>query len=98
MMTISTDSTNNTDRTASADTLKLACRCARVADELRGGETIVLDLSRVTPIADYFVITTGTSRRQMHAIADEINQLMKETDSRRIGIEGYDGDTWVLQE
>ena len=32
----------------------------------------VLDLTDVTPIVDFFVICTGTSRRQMHAIAEEV--------------------------
>jgi hypothetical protein len=44
-----------------------ACRAARILDELRGQNTLVLDLTHITPIVDYFVITTATSTRQMRA-------------------------------
>lgn len=98
MKTISTDSSDSQNRTAQQHALQLACGCARAADEFRGADTVVLDLTGVTRIADYFVITTGTSRRQMHAIADETNRIMKAAGSKRIGIEGYDGDSWVLQD
>ena len=98
MKTITTDSRKARRDTASQQALRLACRCAKVADEYRGADTVVLNLTSVTRIADFFVITTATSRRQMHAIADEINRMMKQAESKRIGTEGYDGDTWVLQD
>ena len=78
--------------------LRSACLCAKVADEYRGADTVVIELAHVTPIVDYFVVTTGTSRRQMHAIADEVDRVLEEAGNQRIGIEGYDGDTWVLQD
>jgi len=73
-----------------------ACLCARVADEYRGKDTLVLDLTRVTPIVDYFVITTATSGRQMHAIADEVSRTLTGEGSTRLGVEGADGNSWIL--
>ena len=74
-----------------------ACLCANVADEYRGQETLVLDLTAVTPIVDYFVITTATSKRQMHAIADESDRVLSAEGSRRLGREGYDNSSpWLL--
>jgi len=58
----------------------------------------VLDLTGVTPIVDYFVIATGTSRRQMHAVAEEADRVLSDKGSARIGIEGYKGSTWILQD
>src|SRR5262245_9391992 len=52
---------------ARARSLMDACRCARAAEDSRGKDTLVLDLTDVTPIVDYFVITTGASGRQMNA-------------------------------
>ena len=45
-----------------------------------------------------FVIATGTSHRQMHAIADEVNRKLKrEGGSRRLNIEGYRTEgNWIL--
>ena len=69
-----------------------------MADEHRGRETIVLDLTAVTPIVDFFVISTGTSKRQMHAIAEETDRVLKIEGSRRLGREGLDSGIWILQD
>lgn len=81
-----------------AAALASASRIAAACEGLRGKETIVLDLTSVTPLFDFFVITTATNRRQMHAIADEVNRLMKRQGSTRLGLEGYDGSTWVVED
>jgi ribosome-associated protein len=78
--------------------IRPACLCARIADEYRGKDTRVLDLTSVTPIFDFFVITTATSARQMRAIVDEVNRAMTTEGSRRIGIEGATSGTWILQD
>jgi ribosome-associated protein len=78
--------------------LQHACLAAKVCDDLRGKDTLVLDLTGITPLFDYFVITTGTSRRQMHAIADEVDRVLKEHGSRRMGLEGYESGTWIVQD
>jgi ribosome-associated protein len=59
---------------------------------------VVLDLTEVTPIVDFFVITTGTSARQMHAIAEEVHRVLKAEGSQRLGLEGFDSSTWILQD
>ena len=73
-----------------------ALRCAQIADEYRGRDTIVLDLTGLTPIVDFFVITTGTSRRQMHAITEEVHRVLKADGQKRIGVEGAESETWIL--
>lgn len=77
----------------------LACLAAQTCADLKGKDPIVLDMTSVTPIVDFFVITTATSGRQMRAIAEEIEQLMKSHGSRpRIGVEGRESETWILQD
>ena len=78
--------------------LRRACACAKVCDDFRGQNTIVLDLTEVTPIFDYFVITSATSRRQMQAIAEETGRIMKSDGERPRGVEGADSSTWILQD
>jgi len=76
---------------------ELAVTAARVAAENRGRDVIVIDVRQLTPMFDYFVVATGTSRRQIHAMADEIDRVLnKELGSARLGIEGYDRGGWVL--
>ena len=78
--------------------LHQACLAAKVCDDLRGQDTVVLDLTGITPLFDYFVITTGNSRRQLHAIAEEKDRVLSEQGSRRMGIEGYESSTWIVQD
>lgn len=77
--------------------LQLAMAAARVAMENRGQDVAVLDLREVTPVFDYFVLATGTSRRQLHAISEEIDhKLEDDLGDARMGIEGYSESTWIL--
>ena len=76
---------------------KLATVAAQIAEENRGQDVVILDLRELTCIFDFFVIATGTSRRQLHAMADEIDhKLSDELGDKRLGIEGYHGSGWVL--
>lgn len=75
-----------------------AILCAKVADEFRGKNTVVLDLTGITPIVDFFVISTGNARRQMHAIAEEVDRILEQRGSDRVGLEGYRESNWILQD
>ncbi len=75
---------------------ELAIECARVADEHRGEQILVLDMTQLTPIVDYFVIITGSTRRRIHTIVEEIDRAMEEAGEQRLGLEGYDSSRWVL--
>jgi ribosome-associated protein len=76
-----------------------ACRAASVCDQYRGQDTVVLDVSGITALFDYFVITTATNRRQMHALADEAARSLKRHGEQRLSREGYAGDsTWIVED
>ena len=54
-------------------------------------------MRELTSIFDYFVLATGSSRRQLHAISEEIDHTLEETLSdHRLGIEGYVEGRWIL--
>lgn len=77
--------------------LQLAVAAARTAQENRGQDVVLLDLRDLTCMFDYFVIAGGTSRRQLHAMSDEIDhKLEDDLHDKRMGIEGYDGSSWIL--
>lgn len=84
-------------RTDPERSLTLALAAARTAAENGGTEIVVLDMSKHTAIFDYFVIATGTSRRQLHAISEEIdNTLEKDLNDKRMNIDGYDDSKWIV--
>jgi ribosome-associated protein len=70
---------------------------AQTAHDNRGQNILVLDLRELTPVFDYFVIATGTSRRQLHAMAEEIDrELVEKFNDKRLGQEGYAVGNWIL--
>ena len=94
--TLSSASVPRTDE-CSARSLDLAIAAARTAEENRGRDIVVLDVRKLTSMFDYFVIVSGTSRRQLHAMSEEIDhRLEDELDDERMGIEGYAESRWIL--
>src|SRR5262245_36323589 len=66
--------------------LQLALAAARTAEEDHGRAIVILDLRQLTPIFDYFVIATGSSRRQLHAMAEDIDHVLEDDlGDRRLG-------------
>jgi ribosome-associated protein len=79
------------------DGFQRALLAAQTAAENRGRNIVILDVRQSTTIFDYFVLVSGTSRRQLHAISDEIDRLFQESlGDRRMGVEGYAESRWIL--
>lgn len=74
----------------------LALAAAQVAAGRHCSDIVVLDLKGKSPATDYFVIATGTSDRQMRAVADEICDTAKEQGQQRFGRAGYEQARWIL--
>lgn len=64
----------------------------------KGSDIIVLDTRPVTTIADYFIIATAQSERQIKAIVDEILKKMKALKVHPLGIDGEAESGWVLMD
>lgn len=80
-----------------ARSLELALAAARTATDNRGQDVTVLNMTPLTSEFDYFVLVTGNSRRQLHAIGDEIDHTLEdELGDERLGIEGYSESRWIL--
>jgi len=76
--------------------LDRARACARIADDNKGRDILVLDLRQTTPLVDFFVIVTAGSRRQSRAMASEIDQAMKKLGEAKLGLEGSEEGRWTL--
>ena len=97
-MTISTARNETVSRAESQRSLDLALAAARTAIDNRGQDVQSAGHARVRlPLFDYFVIATGSSRRQLHAMSEEIDQKLEvDLHDRRLGIEGYDDSRWIV--
>jgi len=57
---------------------------------------VVLNLTGLTAMSDYFVLATATSGRQSQALADAVEAALKAEGRRPLSVEGYQGGTWIL--
>jgi ribosome-associated protein len=72
--------------------------CARVAEDNKGRDVVILDMRPITPLYDFFILITGMSRRQIHTIAEEIDDALRAEGETRDSIEGYEAGKWVVQD
>lgn len=69
----------------------------KAIDDKKGFDVKVLDVSNLTPIADYFVIASGNSSTQVMSIADEIDSQMYLSGHEKMSnMEGYQSGRWIL--
>lgn len=75
-------------------------RMVRMAESLalekKARETVILDIGKVSLIADYFLITEGANKIQVKAIADHLLEKLEEAGFTLLHKEGYDDGNWIL--
>lgn len=80
-------------RPDASETLKLILA---QLDDAKAEETITIDLSGKTTIADFMVVTSGRSNRQVGAMADRLLGALAEAGVKRVRVEGMPHCDWVL--
>ena len=80
------------------DSLELARDIADILLDKQGEDIIILDLRDLTPITDYFVICSSTSRRHLTTLANAIQEEMKQHGPGFFakGVEGTADSGWIL--
>ena len=76
-------------------TLRAACKAL---DDKFASDITVLDISRVSVMADYFIIASGSNPNQMQAMANEVEQKLFAAGLPLHHIEGAGGTTWILMD
>ena len=85
-------------RVERVDSKEKAFASARCAAELKAGDVVILDVSRLASFADYFVICGGRSNRQVQGIAERIEAELKDLGVKPIGVEGTREGHWILMD
>lgn len=70
--------------------------CIKAALQKKAFDVIALDIRAYTAVADYFVICSGSSSRQVQAIAEAIEADLKKHGFYPLGIEGFTHGSWIL--
>ncbi len=66
------------------------------AEDRKAIDLKVLHLAKISDFTDYFLICSGTSERQVQAIANSIEERLRDEGARPLHIEGYNRGQWVL--
>ncbi|RJR23719.1 MAG: ribosome silencing factor [Desulfobacteraceae bacterium] len=67
-------------------------------NERKAIDPVLLEVGGLTTIADYFLIASGSSTRQVQAITRHLEKRMREAGVKPLGVEGEQGFQWVLMD
>ena len=78
------------------ESIELVELVVKSADDKRAEDIIAMDVSKISILADYFIVMHGNSEKQVKAISEEIIDKAEEAgiDVRRV--EGRDSSKWLL--
>ena len=79
-----------------ADAAELAHRIVEIASDKKGNDIVMLRTAELTSMADFFVICSGRSDRQVNALASAIVGELRDEGIRPMGLEGRQSARWVL--
>ncbi len=80
------------------DSRARALRGVNAALEKKAKDLVILSVKEISAFADYFIICSGTSDRQVRAIAAAIQENLKTAGILPLGVEGEAGGQWVLMD
>ena len=75
---------------------KKAILLAEAAIGKKGINLVILEIGRVNPFTDFFLLVSGRSDRHVQAIADAVSEWLKRRHEKILGIEGYEEGKWIL--
>ncbi len=80
-----------------AEDLKdIVSQLAHKLDEKKANDIRILDISKVSVMADYFLITSGNNKNHIQMLSDETDALLSSRGLKLKQIEGYDNAGWIL--
>ena len=79
----------------SREMAKLACECI---EEKKGIDIKVIDISKISVLADYFIIAGGNNIRQIQSIADNVEEKLGKAGIVPKSMEGYHTSNWILMD
>ena len=75
---------------------EVALNVTKALDEKKGMDIKLLKIDRVSSLADYFLICTGTSNTHVKTLCDYAQYVMEEMGEPMLGREGHRGNSWEL--
>jgi ribosome-associated protein len=85
--------------TSELSSLDLARQCVWAAQEKKALDPIILDLRNISSITDHLVICSAQSEPQIKAIANGVEQMIKENTGRHpLAVDGFPTSQWIVMD
>ena len=81
-----------------AESMSMVKIAYKALDDKLAEDITVIHISKVSVLADYFMIASGANINQVQAIADEVMEKMERAGYPMRQIEGYDAAAWILMD
>ena len=79
-------------------TLEMTKTVIQALEDKKGEDIQIIDIGEISPIADHFILASGSNRSQIQAMADAVEEKMHQSGHPLKQIEGYDGANWILMD
>ena len=79
-------------------TIELVKIIKNALEEKKAEDITILDIHKVSTIADYFIIANGTNQNQLAAMQDAVDEAMYKNEVHARQIEGNNKSTWILMD
>ena len=77
---------------------KMAAMACDALDDKKANDIKVIDIEKVSSLADYFIIASGSNRNQVQAMADNVDEVLGKAGYPVKQIEGYSTANWILMD
>ena len=81
-----------------AESAKFAKSAYNALAEKKGDNIKIIDISEISPIADYFIIADGANQNQLQAMCDAVEEELYKADCKLKQTEGNRNSTWILMD
>jgi len=71
--------------------------CAALEDK-KADEIKVIGIDKVSTLADYFIIASGSNRNQVQAMVDNVDEILGKAGHTPKQVEGYQNANWILMD
>lgn len=75
---------------------EMAKLAEKALEDKKGEEIRIIDISKVSVLADYFIIANGSNRSQVQALSDNVAEMLGRAGVNAKQVEGYETANWVL--
>ena len=78
------------------DAKKMALMAVDALEDKKANDISIIDIEKISTLADYFIIASGTNRNQVQAMCDEVEEKLGKAGFEPKHIEGYNSANWIL--